>query len=61
MVGGEMNTYHVSALSYTHVVPEVSASLWPLQDLAVPYEFMSLGRFLQSKETYFITIVLRHD
>lgn len=56
-----MNMYHVSALSYTHVVPEVSASLRPLQDLAVQYEFVSLGRFLRSKLIYFITTILRHD
>jgi len=61
MVGGEMNMRRVSALSCTHVVPQVSASLLQLQDHAVQSEFMSLGRFLQSKFAYFMTTILRHE
>lgn len=56
-----MNTCRVSALSCTHVVPEVSACLLQLQDHAVPYEFMSLGRFLQSNLAYFMITILRHE
>lgn len=56
-----MNTCCVSALSCTHVVPEVSASLLQLQDHAVQYDFVSLGRFLQSKLAYFMTAILRHE
>lgn len=61
MIGGEENTCPVSALPCTHVVPEVSASLLQLQDHAVQYELMSLGRFLQTKLVYFMTTILRHE
>ena len=61
MKGGEMNTCHVSALSYTHVVPEVSVNLLQLQDHALQCGFMSLGMFLQSKLAYFITTVLKNE
>lgn len=59
MIGGETNTCHVSALPCTHVVPEIRASLLQLQDHAVRCEFMTLGRFLQSKLVYFVTTILR--